>query len=373
MKRAMGIILTGGMNNRLKVLSLERSIAAVPFGGKYRAIDFILSNLVNSGVSNVGVLTQYNIRSLVDHLGSGKEWDLDRKTAGLRIFPPYLSEDGSGWYKGSADAIYHNLTFLERSNEEFVIIAQGHAIYNMDFKPMLEQHVDLDADITIACRNMDDFTENEKKLLGMVEIQDDLRVTDFSEKPLNPKGSMGSMGVYIMKRKFLIELLQNSAAKGHTELVQDIIVRKISTLRIFAYIFNGFWRPLSNIQLYYKTNMELLNPKVRLELLMDRRKIFTKVKDEAPAKYNEEAVVHNSIIADGCIIEGEVENCILFRGVRVKKGAHLKNSLIMQGSCIDENVSLNHCIIDKGVTITGGKTLNGDSEWPLIVGKNVKV
>lgn len=374
MKRAMGIILTGGKNNRLKELSLERSIAAVPFGGKYRAIDFVLSNMVNSGISNVGVLTQYNIRSLVDHLGSGKEWDLDRKTDGLRIFPPYLSEFGTGWYKGSADAIYNNLTFLEKSDEEFVIIGQGYAIYNMDFRPMLEMHVDKDADISIACRNMDDFSENEKKLFGMVEMNEDMRIIDFSEKPLNPKCNVGSIGVYIMKRKFLIELLQNSAAKGHTELVQDILVRNISTLRVYAYMFNGFWRPLSNIQLYYRTNMDLLNPKVRLELLMDsRRKIFTKVKDEAPAKYNEEAKVHNSIVADGCIIEGEVENCLLFRGVRVKKGANVKNCIIMQGSIIEEGVSLNHCIIDKEVVITAGKVLNGDSEWPLIVGKNVKV
>ena len=373
MKRAMGIIMTGGKNNRLKELSLERSIAAVPFGGKYRAIDFVLSNMVNSGIVNVGVLTQYNIRSLVDHLGSGREWDLDRKNEGLRIFPPYLSELGTGWYKGSADAIYNNLTFLERSDEEFVVIGQGYAIYNMDFRPMLEQHVDKDADITIACRYMDDFSENEKKMLGIVQINDDGKITDFSEKPLNPKGNLGSIGVYIIKRKFLIELLQNSAAKGHTELVQDIIVRNIDSLRIYSYIFNGYWRPLNNIQLFYRTNMELFNPKIRQELLMDRRKIFTKVKDEAPAKYNEEAHVKNSIIADGCIIEGEIENSILFRGVRVMKGAYLKNSIIMQGSIIEEGVKLNHCILDKSVTISAGKTLNGDSEWPLIIGKNVKV
>jgi glucose-1-phosphate adenylyltransferase len=373
MKRAMGIIMTGGKNSRLKELSLERSIAAVPFGGKYRAIDFVLSNMVNSDIVNIGVLTQYNIRSLVDHLGSGKEWDLDRKNEGLRIFPPYLSEYGSGWYKGSADAIYNNLTFLERSDEEFVVIGQGYAIYNMDFKPMLEQHVDKDADITIACRYMDDFSDNEKKMLGIVQINEDGRIIDFCEKPLNPKGNLASIGVYIMKRKFLIELLQNSAAKGHTELVQDIFVRNVENLRIYAYIFSGYWRPLSNIQLYYRANMELLNPKVRQELLMDRRKIFTKVKDEPPAKYNEEARVKNSIVADGSIIEGQVENSVLFRGVRVMKGAYIRNSIIMQGSVIEEGVGLNYCILDKEVTISRCKTLNGDSEWPLIVGKNVKV
>lgn len=373
MKSTMGIILTGGKNSRLKELSLERSIAAVPFGGKYRVIDFTLSNMVNSGITNVGVLTQYNIRSLMDHLGSGKEWDLDRKNEGLFIFPPYLSEFGTGWYKGTADAMYNNLTFLQRSDEEFVVIGQGYAIYNMDFNAMLEQHIQKDADITIACRNMSDFSCNDQKLMGMVEIDEEGRITDFMEKPLNPKNSMGSMGVYIIRRTLLIDLLQDSAAKGQTEFVQDIIVKNTEALKIYSYVFNGYWRPLSNIQLYYRTNMELLNPKVRQELFMSRRKIFTKVKDEAPAKYNEEAKVRNSIIADGCIIEGEVENCVLFRGVRVMKGAVIRNSLIMQGSVIEKDVNLHYCILDKGVTITTGKTLNGDSEWPLIVGKNVRV
>ncbi|HHW22098.1 MAG TPA: glucose-1-phosphate adenylyltransferase subunit GlgD [Clostridiaceae bacterium] len=373
MKSTMGIILTGGKNNRLKELSFERSIAAVPVGGKYRVIDFTLSNMVNSGITNIGVITQYNFRSLMDHLGSGKEWDLDRKNEGLFIFPPYLSEYGTGWYKGTADAMYNNITFLQRSDEEFVIIGQGYAIYNMDYEPMLEQHIQTGADITIACRNMSDIPHEELKLLGMIQTDEDGRIIDFMEKPLNPKSILGPMGVYITRRTFLINLLQESAAKGLTEFVHDIIVRQTNNLKIYAYIFNGYWRPLSNIQLYYRANMELLNPKVRQELLMSRRKIYTKVKDEPPAKYNAEAVVRNSIVADGCIIEGTVENSVLFRGVRVMKGAVIKDSLIMQGTVVGQNVNLRYCILDKGVTISDGKTLIGDSEWPLIVGKNVRV
>ncbi len=373
MNSTMGIILTGAKNNRLKELSLERSIAAVPIGGKYRIIDFILSNMVNSGITNIGVLTQYNYRSLMDHLGSGKEWDLDRKNEGLFIFPPYLSEFGTGWYKGSADAMYNNLTFLQRSDEEFVLIGHGYAIYNMDYEPMLEHHIRTGADITIACRDMSDISVEDQKLFGMVELNDECRIVDFKEKSINPKGSIGSIGVYILRRTFLIELLQDSAAKGLTDFVFDIIVRQTDKLKIHAYMFNGYWRPLNNIQLYYRTNMELLNPKVRQELLMDRRKIFTKVKDEPPAKYNEEASVHNSIVADGCIIEGTVENSVLFRGVRVMKGVVIKNSLVMQGTTVEKDAHLNYCILDKGVTITEGKSLNGDVEWPLIVGKNVKV
>ncbi len=373
MSHAMGIILTGGKNNRLKELSAERSIAAVPFGGKYRAIDFVLSNFVNSGIVNVGVITQYNFRSLLDHLGSGKEWDLDRKNEGLFIFPPYLSEIGTGWYKGTADSMYNNLTFIQRSDEEYVVIAQGYAIYNMDYEPMIDAHITSGADITIAVHDLVDFSMSEQRLLGMVEIDEHNRIIDFQEKPLNPKKSLCSIGVYVIRRTLLIELLQNCAAHGYTEFVNDLLIKNVSSMNMQAYQFQGYWRPMSTIQLFYRSNMELLNPRVRAELLMDRRRIYTKVKDETPAKYNEEADVRNSIVADGCIIEGVVENSVLFRGVKVMKGSSIKDSIVMQGSIVGEGVSLKHAILDKGVTITAGKQLQGDLEWPLIVGKNVTV
>jgi len=373
MYNMMGIILTGGKNNRLKELSAGRSISAVPFGGKYRAIDFALSNMINSGIRNVGIPTQYNFHSLMDHLGSGKEWDLDRKNDGLFILPPYLSEYGTGWYKGNADAMYSNLTFLNRSNEEFVLINQGYAIYNMNYTDMLKQHVDKDADITIACRHMKDFPKEYLCNLGIVETDSEMRIIDMQEKPLNPKSDFASMGVYIIKRKLLISLLEESAAHGYYEFVRDILVKKVNELRLYAYEFTGYWRPLCNIQLYYMANMELLDPAVRYELFEKNGRIFTKVKDEPPAKYNDEAVVRNSIVADGCIIEGHVENSILFRGVKVKRGAVIKDSIVMQDSVICENAMLDCCILDKSVIITAEKQLKGGKNWPLIVGKNVVV
>ena len=373
MYNTMGIIFTGGKNNRLKELSAERSISAVPFGGKYRAIDFALSNMINSGIRNVGIPTQYNFHSLMDHLGSGKEWDLDRKNDGLFILTPYLSEYGTGWYKGNADAMYKNLTFLNRSNEEFVVINQGYAIYNMNYIDILKQHVDKDADVTIACRHMNDFPKEYLCALGIIEADSDKRITDIQEKPLNPKSHFASMGVYIIKRKLLITLLEECAAHGYYEFVRDILVKKVNELRIYNYEFTGYWKPLCNIQLYYQTNMELLNPSVRYELFMKNGNIFTKVKDESPAKYNEEAIVRNAIIADGCIIEGLVENSILFRGVNVQRGAVINNSIVMQDSIICENTSLDYCILDKNVVITPNKQLRGDKNWPLIVGKNVVV
>lgn len=373
MKNTMGIILTGGKNDRLKDISAIRSSSAIPVGGKYRAIDFALSNMVNSGIKNVGVLTQYSFRSLMDHLGSGKEWDLDRRNDGLRVFPPFLSDENSGWYRGTADALYNNITFLKRSYEEYVVISQGNCIYKMLFDGMLSFHINKNADITIAYRDMSDLKPEELVYLGIMELDESGKVLDMQEKPLHPKTNLGSMGIYIMKREFLISLLEEGAAHGHYELVKDLIIKKLDTLNIYGYRFNGYWRNFSTIQSYYRCNMEMLNPDTRHELFIENGKIYTKVKDEAPAKYNDEAEVKNSIIADGCIIEGCVQNSILFRGVTVKRGAQIKDCIVMQGAVIDENASIQHTIADKNVVVTQNKFLKGEQNWPIILGKNVVV
>lgn len=373
MINAMGLILSGGKNDRLKELSTIRSVAAIPVGGKYRAIDFTLSNMVNSGVKNIGIPTQYSFRSLMDHLGSGKEWDLDRRTDGLFIFPPYLSGDDSGWYRGTADAMYNNLTFLKRSNEEYAIITHGNCVFKMNFEEMIEYHKAKEADITIAYRVMDDFSKEDLSLLGLLSIDETGKVNDMQEKPQNPWTNTCSMGIYILKRELLIYLLEESAARGNYDFVKDILIRHMGMLKIFAYKFNGYWRNLSTIQLYYKCNMELLNPEIRQELFIEGGKVYTKVKDETPAKYNEEADVTNSIIADGCIIEGTVQNSVLFRGVTVKRGAVIKDSIVMQGTTLEENSSIQNTILDKNVIITSGKNIKGDLNWPIIVGKNIRV
>jgi len=373
MKNTMGIILTGGKNNRLKELSGMRAISAVPVAGKYRAIDFVLSNMVNSGITNIGMLAQYSFHSLMDHLGSGKEWDLDRKNNGLYIFPPFQDESGKGWYLGTADAMYNNLSFLKRSDEEFVLIAQGNCVYNMSFEPLLERHLETGADVTVACRYMHDFSTEELSLLGIIEKDQNGKIIDFQEKPLTPKTKLASIGIYIIKRKLLISLLEESAAHARYDFVKDILVQKYHELNMQTYIFNGYWRSMSSIQLFYNCNMDMLNPTITRELFGKHGKIYTKVKDETPAKYNEEANVKNSIVADGCIIEGDVSNCVLFRGVRVKKGAILNNCIVMQDSIIDENAYLEYSILDKNVNITCNKQLRGEVNWPIIVSKGVTV
>jgi len=374
MNNILGIILTGGNSNNLGELSINRSSAAMPIGGKYRAIDFVLSNMVNSGVVSVGVITQYNFRSLMDHLGSGKEWDLDRRTKGLFIFPPFISPESNSWYRGSADALYNNLSFLRRSDEEYAIIAQGgNCIYKMDYTDMFDFHMQKDADITIVYREMTDFEPDDLKRLGIIQKDSDERLTDFQEKPLHPLSNNASIGIYIMKKSLLISLLEECVAHGDYDFVKDILIKKINSLKVYGYKFNGYWRSMCSVQLYYRTNMELLNPEIREELFKTGGKIFTKVKDETPAKYNYEAEVTNSIVGDGCIIEGIVQNSILFRGVTVNKGAVVKNSIIMQGSIIEDNAILVNTILDKNVQVTQGKSLKGEDNWPIIVGRKAIV
>lgn len=370
MNNTMGLILSGAKKPYLKELSYIRSVSAVPFGGKYRAIDFILSNMVNSGIKNVGVLTQYSFRSLMDHLGSGKEWDLDRRYDGLFIFPPSQAEDDSGWYKGTADAMYSNLSFLKRSNEEFVIIAHGNGIFKMQLDDMMEYHINKNADITIAYRKMYDCSPEELSSLGIMWLDGNNRVTDLQEKPLHPQSDLSSIGVYLLRRTLLISLLEETNAHGNNDFVKDILIKKLDTLNIYGYEFKGYWRAISTVQNYYQCSMDVLNPDIRKELLEENGKIYTKVKDEAPAKYNDEAEVKNSIVADGCFIEGTVENSVLFRGVTVAKGAFVKNSIVMQGTVIEPDACIEYAILDKDVRLTRGKYLKGDLQYPVVISKN---
>lgn len=370
MNNTMGLILTGWKKPELKELSYIRSVSAIPVGGKYRAIDFVLSNMVNSGIKNVGVLTQYSFRSLMDHLGSGKEWDLDRRYDGLFIFPPSLSGDDSGWYRGSADAIYNNLSFLKRSNEDYVIISQGNGIFKMQMDGMLEFHKSKNADITLAYRKMYDYDPEELSKIGIINIDQDGRVTDLQEKPLHPASGLGSIGMYMIKRTLLISLLEECMAHGEYDLVKDILIKKLDKIRVYGYEFKGYWRNINSVKSYFRYSMEMLDPEIRKELFIDNGKIYTKVKDEAPAKYNEEAEASNSIVADGCFIEGKVENSVLFRGVTVGKGAVVRNSIAMQGSVVESGASIDYVILDKNVVITKGKYLKGDADWPVVVGKN---
>ncbi len=373
MSRVLGIIITGGRKESMKELVAKRSVSAIPVGGKYRAIDFVLSNMINSGIDKVGVVTQYSFRSLMDHLGAGKEWDLDRRNNGLFMFPPYLAGENTGWYRGSADGMYSNISFLKRSTDEYVIIATGNCIYKMDFNLLLEAHEKQEADITVMYRDMSDFDPVELSEFGIIKLDDKERIVDLREKPETPDGKLASLGVYIMKRTLLIDLLEESEAHGHYDFVKDILIRKLDKLNIMGYEYKGYWRSLSSISMFYNCNMDMINPEVRQELFNTDGKVFTKVKDETPTKYNEEAVVNHSIVADGCIIEGEVYDSVLSRGVKIGRGAVVRNSIIMQDTVIEPNATLDYVILDKEVTVKEGKTLKGERSFPIIVGKHIEI
>ena len=245
--KALGIILAGGQSDeRLKDLCNVRAVSAMPVGGSYRAIDFSLSNMANSNIKKVAVITQYNSRSLHDHLSSAKWWDLGRKQGGLFIFTPFLSKENSYWFRGTADSIYQNISFLTKSNEPYVVIASGDAIYKMDYNDIINYHIEKDADVTIMCKDMAN-TDKDVHDFGVMELDSDNRMIDFEEKPVEPQSTIASLGIYVMKRTLLIKLLETVVSEARYDLVKDIIIRYRKKLKIYGYMYDGYWNTLNNI------------------------------------------------------------------------------------------------------------------------------
>ncbi|QTA37116.1 glucose-1-phosphate adenylyltransferase subunit GlgD [Thermosipho ferrireducens] len=368
--KVLGLILAGGKSERLGKLVYKRASAAVPIAGKYRAIDFTLSNMVNSDIIKVGVLTQYNPRSLMDHLGSGKEWNLDRKKGGLYILQPYLGLTGEYWYKGTADAIFQNMSVLKRSEEDYVLIGSGDHIYKMIYNNLYMFHFQKSADVTLLTKNLDESYNMSD--YGSVIVDKDMRIIDIREKVKNPPSNRAFLGVYFINKHLLMELLYSSVPAGGNDLLLDIIIPRLKELRVFAYDFNGYWRNIKKgINEYFKTNMEiLLNKEIRRELFYRHGKVYTKLKDYPPAKFTSTSKIKNSIIADGCIVSGTVENSILFRGVVVKAGACIENSIIMQDSIVEEGAVVRNAILDKNCIIRSEQKLIGDFE-PVVMEKRM--
>jgi glucose-1-phosphate adenylyltransferase len=359
--KVLGLILAGGRGENLGVLVSKRASAAMPIFGKYRAIDFTLSNMVNSGIVKVGVLTQYNPRSLMDHLGSGKEWDLDRKNGGLFILQPYVSPEGNLWYRGTADAIYQNMTLLRRGEEDFVLIGSGDHIYKIDFTEVYRYHFQKGADITLLVKDLDDSYDLTK--YGIVQVDEDGRVLEIEEKPKEPKGNTAFLGIYFMNKFLLMDLLYSFVPHGSTDLLLDIIIPNLKKLKVYAYKFDGYWRnSKKSVEEYYRTNMDILNPDIRRELFYRNGKVFTKLKDLPPPKFSGTAVVENSLISDGAIITGTVRNSIIFRGVRVKAGSIVENSIVMEGSVIEEGAVVYNAILDKETVVREERKVIGEKE-----------
>lgn len=371
MINVMGIININEESN-LGDLTHFRSVVSVPIAGRYRIIDFPLSNLANAGIRNVGIMTQVRCRSLMDHVRSRKEWDLDRKQDGLFILSPYHDMYPFKMYKGDLENYHANIDYLLRSKEKHVIIIGGNLIYNIDLKGAFEAHLKSGADISIVYKEekSDPIRFPHSKML---DIEDDGRIFDIEINPEKTDKDKMSLEIYIMERSLLVDIVNSCISRGEYDFVRDGIIKNLNKMVIKGQRFEGFMAKITTIMNYFLFNMDLLNSNVWEDLFFNYGLIYTKVKDEAPAKYFEECDVTNSLVANGCIIEGKVENSILFRGVRVHRGAHLKNCIIMQKCDIEEDVHLEHVIIDKDGRITKGKKMMGDINYPLVVTKKTVV
>lgn len=358
--RAIGIILAGGNNKMMKALSNKRAIAAMPIAGSYKSIDFVLSNMTNSHIQKVAVITQYNARSLNEHLSSSKWWDFGRKQGGLFVFTPTITAESSYWYRGTADSLYQNLEFLKSSHEPYVVIASGDGVYKLDYNKVLEYHIKKKADITVVVKELED--KSDYKRFGMVNMTQEDRITEIDEKPIETNLSFVSTGIYVIRRRLLIELIEKAAEEDRHDFVRDILVRYKNLKRIYAYKLESYWSNISTVESYYKTNMDFLNRDVRDYFFKQYPDVYFKVDDLPPAKYNSQANVRNSLIASGCIINGTVENSILFKKIYVGNNTVIKNSIILNDAYIGDNTYIENCIIESQSTIKANSRYVGETD-----------
>ena len=366
--RAVGIILAGGNSHKMRELTQRRAIAAMPVAGSYRAIDFALSNMSNSHIQKVAVLTQYNARSLNEHLNSSKWWDFGRKQGGLYVFTPTITADNGYWYRGTADAIYQNLDFLRRSHEPYVIITSGDAVYKMDYNKILEYHIQKKADVTVVCKRLDDNEDTSR--FGTLKLDETMRIEDFEEKPMLATSNMISTGIYVIRRRLLIDLIEHCAEEERHDFVTDILIRYKNLKRMYGYEIKDYWSNISTVAAYYRTNMDFLDPKVRNYFFKEHPEIYSKVSDLPPAKYNPGAVVKNSLVASGSIVNGTVENSILFKKTFVGNNCVIKNSIILNDVYLGDNTYIENCIVESRDTIRAKTRHVGENGVKVIVEKN---
>ena len=361
-KEIVAMTLAGGQGSRLGVLTKKLAKPAVPYGGKYRIIDFPLSNCSNSGIYSVGVLTQYKPLELNAHIGIGSPWDLDRKDGGVRILPPYQEEKGGNWYKGTANAIYQNIEFIDSQDPDYVLILSGDHIYKMDYDKMLDFHKEKNAEATIA---VIEVPMEEAGRFGIMNTKDDLSIYEFEEKPKNPKSNMASMGVYIFNWKLLRQALKDDEKdkESSNDFGKNIIPKMLNEgRRLFAYPFKGYWKDVGTISSLWEANMDLLKRETGLTLYDDDWKIYS-VSPVRPAQYiGPTAKVRNSLVVEGCTVHGTVENSVLFEGVTIGKNSVIRDSVIMTGAKIGENVTIEKAIIgSESIVRRDCKVGNGNS------------
>ncbi len=373
---ALGIIFPNTYDSLIPELVSERLMASIPFAGRYRMVDFVLSSMVNSGIGNVSLIVRKNYHSLMDHLGSGREWDLTRKNGGLNIVPPFAQKNIK-MYTGRVEALASILEFLKAQKEKYVVMSDANIAVNFDFKAFMDAHIASGADVTVAYSKEELPASAMKKndigtnMYYSFVIEDRRVVTlDICSKESGVQNF--SMNIYIMDRELLIEQISTAYLHGHSYFERDILAPQLDTLNVQAYQYDGYLARICDLKSYFDENMKLLDEK-NLDGLFARDSIYTKIRDDNPTRYIGGAKVKNTMSADGCIIEGEVENCVLFRGVRIAKGAKVKNCVLMQDTVVEEGANLEYIITDKNVTFTAGKELKGSDSFPVYVAKHQTV
>ena len=381
-KECVAMLLAGGQGSRLYALTEKTAKPAVTFGGKYKIIDFPMSNCINSGIDTVGVLTQYQPLVLNEYIGNGQPWDLDRMNGGVMVLPPYQGKNGADWYKGTANAIYQNLNFIKRYDPDYVLILSGDHIYKMDYNAMLEAHKATGADCTIAVLEV---PLSEASRFGIMVTDETGKITEFQEKPKNPTSTKASMGIYIFGRKVLEKYLidDENTPGSSNDFGKNIIPNMLNDgMKLFAYPFEGYWKDVGTIDSLWEANMDLLGDNPEFNIHDKRWRIFSRNYTEPPHFIGENANISNSIVTEGCDIEGTVENCVLSNGVIIENGAVVKDSVIMSGTVIKSGAIVNYSIIDSNCVISENAVIGESKETAegvsvigsdLCVGKGVKI
>lgn len=369
MNKLHGILFAYRANPQLRELSQHRNTCSIPYGGRYRIVDFMLSNMVNAGVADIGMIVHANYQSLLDHVGSGKDWDLSRKHGGLRILPPfsYANKKHDGDYHGRMDALGGIYSYLEKIRQDYVVLAGGDVAVNLDLADAFAYHLKTGADITAVCTP---YPKGEARESNYFTVDENNVITDVSVHPVNAMGCE-SMEIYIMSKTLLLSLVEHCSAHNIPSFSQGVLQTMVKKLKIMSYCFEGYSARLQSVSGYFATSMELLNPDVKHDLFA--RPVRTKDQSNPSTYYGPDSKSVNSLVADGCIIEGEVENSILFRGVKVEKGAKVSNCILMQSTVIHKDAVLKYAITDKNVQVNQGRMLMGHETYPLAIAKNAIV
>jgi glucose-1-phosphate adenylyltransferase len=367
MASTVGVIFSSINDENVPELTKVRSKGSIPYGGRYRLVDFALSNMVNSGITTVGIITKNNYQSLMDHLGTGKEWDLARKEGGLILLPPY-SDETEILYKNRLEALKGALSFIKKCKEDFVVVADSDAVYKLDYSKVIEQHVATNADLTMVYHEHE--ANDASYMLFDTDSKNKIVSVGINAKAAGVKKHY--INVFVARTAYLINLIQNAITHGYTSFSNDIVATAVKNGTVYGYKLDRYYQNIDSLNAFFKANMDLLDKGIRKEIFGDRD-VYTKVNDAPPAKFTETAKVSNSLVHDGCYIEGTVENCILFRNVKVGKGTVLKNCIIMSENAIGDDCNISYVVSDKDTTIGNGITLAGCEKQPYFINKGSRI